>query len=68
MAENPFAKLGLEKAIGLRWALRDIQARRLKLSPVSDEDLQILAGLGLVEVHDEGVVLTSAGMAALNGS
>ena len=67
MAENPFAELVLEKAIGLRWTLRDIQARRLKLSPVSDEDLKILAGLGLVEVHDEGLVLTSAGIAALNG-
>ena len=68
MAENPFAELGLERAIGLRWALRDIQARRLKLSPVSDEDLQMLTGLGLVEVHAEGPVLTSAGIAALNGS
>jgi hypothetical protein len=68
MAENPFAELGLERAIGLRWALRDIQARRLKLSPVSDEDLRTLTGLGLVEVHEEGLVLTSAGIAALNGS
>jgi hypothetical protein len=67
MAENPFAELGLEKAIGLRWTLRDIQARRLKLSPVSDEDMKILAGLGLVEVHEERLVLTSAGIAALNG-
>ena len=68
MAENPFAELGLERAIGLRWALRDIQARRLKLSPVSDEDQRALTGLGLVEVHEEGLVLTSAGIAALNGS
>ena len=67
MAENPFAELGLERAIGLRWTLRDIQARRLKLSPVSDEDLRMLTGLGLVEVHEEGLVLTSAGIAALNG-
>ncbi|MCA6117884.1 hypothetical protein J6524_23840 [Bradyrhizobium sp. WSM 1738] len=68
MADNPFAEFSLEKAIGLRWTLRDIQARRLKLSPVSDEDLRILTGLGLVEVRDEGIVLTSAGTAALNGS
>ena len=67
MAENPFAAFSLEKAIGLRWTLRDIQARRLKLSPLNDEDLKTLTGLGLVEVHDEGVVLTSAGVAALNG-
>ena len=56
----------LEKAIGLRWALRDIQARRLKMSPVSDEDLRTLTGLGLVEVRDEGLVLTPAGAAVLN--
>jgi hypothetical protein len=68
MAENPFAEFSLDKAIGLRWSLRDIQARRLKLSPVSDEDLKTLTALGLVEIHDEGIVLTSAGIAALNGS
>jgi hypothetical protein len=67
MAENPFAEFSLERAIDLRWTLRDIQARRLKLSPVSDEDLKILTGLGLVELRDEGPVLTPAGMAALNG-
>jgi hypothetical protein len=66
MAENPFAQFSLEKAIDLRWTLRDIQARRLKMSPVSDEDLKILTGLGLVEVRDEGLVLTPAGTAALN--
>jgi len=68
MAENPFAQFSLEKAIGLRWTLRDIQARRLKMSPVSDEDLRTLTGLGLVEVRDEGLVLTPAGTAVLNGS
>jgi hypothetical protein len=67
MAENPFAEFSLEKAIGLRWILRDIQARRLKLSPVSDEDLTTLTGLGLVEVRDEGFVLTPAGTSVLNG-
>ena len=67
MAENPFAEFGLEEAISLRWTLRDIQARRLKLSPVSDEDLKTLTGLGLVEMREEGIALTSAGMAALNG-
>jgi hypothetical protein len=68
MAENPFARFDLEKAIGLRWTLRDIQARRLKMSPVSDEDLRTLTGLGLVDVRDEGIVLTPAGIAALNGT
>ena len=67
MAENPFAELSLERAIGLRWTLRDIQARRLKMSRVSDEDLTVLKGLGLIEVRDEGPVLTQAGIAVLNG-
>jgi len=67
MAENPFAEFSLERAIGLRWTLRDIQARRLRLSPVSDEDLKTLTGLGLIEVHEENIVLTPAGNAALNG-
>jgi hypothetical protein len=67
MADNPFAEFSLEKAIGLRWTLRDIQARRLKMSPVSDEDLRLLAGLGLIDVRDEGPVLTPAGTAVLNG-
>jgi hypothetical protein len=68
MADNPFAEFGLEKAIGLRWTLRDIQARRLKLSPVSDEDLSTLTGLGLIEVRDEGLVLTPAGIEVLSGA
>ena len=66
MAENPLAQFGLEKAIDLRWTLRDIQARRLKMSPVSEEDLQTLTGLGLVEKRDEGIVLTQAGVALLD--
>jgi hypothetical protein len=67
MADDPFAEFSLEKAIDLRWTLRDIQARRLKISPVSDEDLNVLTGLGLIEVRDEGPVLTQAGIAVLNG-
>jgi hypothetical protein len=68
MPENPFAAFSLEKAIGLRWALRDIQARRLKMSPVSDEDLRTLTDLGLVEERDGVIVLTQAAIAMLNGS
>jgi hypothetical protein len=37
------------------------------MSPVSDEDLTVLTGLGLIEVRDEGPVLTQAGIAVLNG-
>ena len=67
MVDNPFAELSLERAIGLRWTLRDIQARRLKMSPVSDEDLTVLKNLGLIDVRDEGPVLTQAGIAVVNG-
>jgi hypothetical protein len=67
MAHNRFAEFSLERAIGLRWALRDIQARRLKMSPVSEEDLRVLADLGLIELRDEGPVLTQAGTAVLDG-
>jgi hypothetical protein len=67
MVDNPFAELSLERAIGLRWTLRDIQARRLKLSPASHEDLTVLTELGMIEVRDEGPVLTPAGTALLNG-
>jgi hypothetical protein len=66
VVDNPFAELGLERAIGLRWTLRDIQARRLKMSPVSDEDVRVLTELGLIEVREEGLVLTPAGTAVLN--
>ena len=65
MVDNPFAEFDLERAIGLRWTLRDIQARRLKMSPVSDGDLLVLTELGLVELRDEGPVLTQAGAAVL---
>ena len=67
MVDNPFAELGLERTIGLRWTLRDIQARRLKMSPVSDDDLRVLTELGLIEVREEGIVLTQAGSAVVNG-
>jgi hypothetical protein len=67
MLDNPFAEFGLDRAIALRWTLRDIQARRLKMSPVSNEDLRVLTDLGMIDVHDEGPVLTQAGTAVLNG-
>jgi hypothetical protein len=56
---NPFAELSLERAIALRWILRDIKARRMKLSPVTDGDLRTLIGLGLVEMHDDPCVQTA---------
>ena len=67
MVDNPFAKVALERAIGLRWTLRDIQARRLELSAVSDEDVRVLTELGLLEVREEGPVLTQSGTAVVSG-
>lgn len=62
----PLANLGLERAIALRWVLRDIKAKRLKLSPVSTVDLNILTELGLIEMRDDVPVLTNAGHAAID--
>ena len=44
MADNssPFADLDLERAIALRWTLRNIKAKRFKMFPVSDNDWQRL--------------------------
>jgi Mn-dependent DtxR family transcriptional regulator len=48
--------------IDLRWTLRDIRARRFKIASISAETIQQLADLGLVEMRDEGPVLTEAGV------
>lgn len=37
------------------------------MSPVSDDDLRVLSELCLIEILDEGPVLTQAGTAVLNG-
>jgi hypothetical protein len=63
---NPFADFGLERAIALRWTLRDIKAKRLKMFPVSDSDLRALIDLGLVEMRDDILALTNAGHAVLD--
>lgn len=65
-SQNPFADLGLERAIQLRWTLRDISAKRLTLSPVNDEDLSLLTERGLVEVQDGVPRLTQAGHDVIN--
>ena len=54
-----------ERAIVLRWVLRDIKANRLKLSPVSQHDLQNLIDIGLVEMLNDAPVLTNAGVSAI---
>ena len=63
---SPFLHLSLERAIALRWTLRDIKARRLNLSSAGESDLKILIELGLIEMRDEVPLLTMAGQEALD--
>jgi hypothetical protein len=65
MVERPLANFDLEKAIALRWALRDILGKPVTLLPVRDDDLRTLIDLGLVEMRDDSPVVTPAGLAAL---
>ena len=65
MMERPLANLDLERAIALRWSLRDILGNRLQLSPLRDDDLRTLIDLGLVEMRDDTPVVTQAGLAAI---
>ena len=51
--------LDLDTAIRLRWALRDIKAKRTKLTPVSPSDLMTLMEIGLVEMRDDAPMLTN---------
>jgi hypothetical protein len=59
------ASLGLDNAIRVRWALRDIRGKRLKLSPVDPNDLRILIDMGYVEMKDDAPTVTSAGLEEL---
>jgi hypothetical protein len=60
------ASLGLDNAIRLRWALRDIRGKRLKLTPVDPNDLRTLIDMGLVEMRDDVSVVTPAGDAEIS--
>jgi hypothetical protein len=60
--------LNLDTAIRLRWALRDIKAKRTKLTPISRNDLMALIELGLIEMRDEEPMLTDEGHRALDWS
>jgi hypothetical protein len=64
--QSPFADIDLSKAIALRWILRDIKGKRLKLLPVDENDLHLLIDKGLVEIRNDEPVLTPAGLAALD--
>jgi hypothetical protein len=54
-----------ERAIVLRWVLRDIKANRLKLSPIDQHDLRDLIDMGLVEMRNDTPVLTNTGVDAI---
>jgi hypothetical protein len=56
------ASLGLDNAIRLRWALRDIKGKRLKLTPVDPNDIRTLINMGYVEMKNDEPVVTDAGL------
>ena len=60
-AKSLLAGLDLDTAIRLRWALRDIKAKRTKLTPVSPSDLRNLIEMGLVEMRNDAPMLTNEG-------
>jgi hypothetical protein len=65
-ANSKLAGLNIEDAIRLRWALRDIKAKRTKMSPVSPDDIRTLIEMGLLEMHDAIPILTNEGERALD--
>jgi hypothetical protein len=60
------ARANRNRAIDLRWVLRDIKSNRLKWSPINQHDLRILTKMGLAEVRDDAPVLTDAGFSAMS--
>jgi hypothetical protein len=62
---DPFNDLDLQEAIDLRWTLRDIRAKRWKLSPLNRSHLEKLKSINLIEMHNDEPVLTKAGSDAL---
>jgi hypothetical protein len=59
------AKGDRDRAITLRWVLRDIKNNRLKWSPANRQDLRILVIMGLVKMRDDAPLLTNAGGSAI---
>jgi hypothetical protein len=60
------APVDRDRAITLRWVLRDIKNNRLKWSPVNQHDLRDLIDMGLVEMRDDAPLLTNAGVSVIN--
>src|SRR4051812_5031238 len=65
-AKSLLADLGIDTAIRLRWAMRDIRGKRTKWSPISENDLAELIDLGLVEMREGIPALTDLGLFALD--
>jgi len=65
-AKSLLAGLNRDTAIRLRWAMRDIKAKRTKLTPVNPDDLEALLDLGFVEMRDGTPALTDTGFRALD--
>jgi hypothetical protein len=63
--QNPFSGLDLQLAIDLRWTLRDIRAKRWKLSSIDETHMRTLIEMGLVEMRDDQPALTNAGLDAI---
>jgi hypothetical protein len=64
--DSPLAQLSLDRAIRLRWTLRDTKSKRTKFSPADPGDMNALIEMGLVEMRDEVPLLTSKGDRALD--
>jgi hypothetical protein len=65
MQDKPLNDLTIERAIALRWTLRDIVAGRTKFLPLADADLNLLLEMGMVEMRDGEPKLTEAGFAVI---
>jgi hypothetical protein len=63
---DPFNGLDLQEAIDLRWTLRDVRAKRWKLSPLNPSHLEKLKSMNLIEMHDDLPALTKAGVDAIS--
>ena len=62
---DPFHDLDVKEAIDLRWTLRDIRAKRSKLSPINSSHLEKLISMGLVEMRNDEPALTNSGLDAI---
>ena len=66
MHNKPLIGLTIERAIALRWTLRDIVAGRTKFLPLAEGDLKLLLEMGMVEMRDGEPKLTEAGYAVID--